>query len=82
MWFCIVFKDFTNCSNLKENEQIQFDLHESDLIAAYKRLALDAINRKIASKRKTDLTYALYRIKGTLEAYLRHPAVIFPMKQN
>ena len=65
MWFCIVFKHFTNSSNSRENEQIQFDLNESDLIAADKPLALDAVNRKVASKRKTDLTYALYRIKGT-----------------
>ena len=65
MWFCIVSKDFTNSSNLRENEQIQFDQNESVLIAADKPLALVAVNCEVASKRKTDLTYALYRIKGS-----------------
>ena len=59
------FKDFTNSSNLRKNEQIQFDLSKSNLIAADKPMALDAVYHKVASKRKTDLTYALYSIKGT-----------------
>ena len=58
------FKTFSNSFNLRENEQIQFDLNQNNFITANKPLVLDAVNRKVASKRKADLNYAFYHIKG------------------